>query len=88
MYLKNVIFGPSITQHRDISSRSVPLHAPPPPSFGLFCFTRWVLLLLLLLLLLSRDWGGVLLLAVLNRAVPEEEAKAKKTAQGRAFNRG
>ena len=25
--------------------------------------------------------------AVLNRAVPEEEAKAKKTAQGRAFNR-
>lgn len=24
---------------------------------------------------------------VLNRAVPEEEAKAKKTAQGRAFNR-
>eukprot|EP00903_Cladosiphon_okamuranus_P010671 g10088.t1 len=28
------------------------------------------------------------LLQVLNRAVPEEEAKAKKTAQGRAFNRG
>ncbi|CAM9677470.1 unnamed protein product [Ascophyllum nodosum] len=27
------------------------------------------------------------LLQVLNRAVPEEEAKAKKTAQGRAFNR-
>lgn len=28
------------------------------------------------------------LLQLLNRAVPEEEAKAKKTAQGRAFNRG
>ncbi|CAM9155071.1 unnamed protein product [Ectocarpus sp. 6 AP-2014] len=28
------------------------------------------------------------LLQVLNRAVPEEEAKAKKTAKGRTFNRG